>query len=431
MLARLLLNLACAAAAVSASGQSPDALEPVPDAVMRLPIAADSQPPAAAQAITSLAALEALALATHPAIAEAEAAVRAARCRAYQAGLPPNPSVGYVAAEVGNEGNAGQQGVFASQQLIRGNKLGLSRQIHWRESLRREEQLRMVQQQVLARVRTAWYNVLIAQREVQLASDMLQVSQQATTAVTGLLNAGEARRSELLQAEIESQKMAARLLQAQASRDASLRELSAAVGRNSVDTAADDRDLESLAWALDWEATTNRLARESPQLAAAAMEVTRLRAVLQRERAEPIPDINASVSVQYDDTTQNTVTGVQIGMPIPIWNRNQGGIGAAACDLAAAQRQYESLLLELRERLAGAFRDYAAAQASVDAYRTGILDRSHENLQLVRQAFESGEASYLELLTVQRTYFDANLDYLVALRRLNENIQQIESFLVQ
>ncbi|MCP4504862.1 MAG: TolC family protein, partial [Fuerstiella sp.] len=73
----------------------------------------------------SLADLESLALQRNPTLATATARMNAARGQKVQAGLYPNPSVGYHATEIGNLGTAGQQGAFISQRFITGGKLEL------------------------------------------------------------------------------------------------------------------------------------------------------------------------------------------------------------------------------------------------------------------------------------------------------------------
>jgi len=62
--------------------------------------------------------LEQMALGNSPAISQTSARIRALRGKRLQVGLPPNPTVGYVASEVGNEGAAGQQGGFVGQNFI-------------------------------------------------------------------------------------------------------------------------------------------------------------------------------------------------------------------------------------------------------------------------------------------------------------------------
>ena len=79
------------------------------------------------QASLTLADLETIALANNPALAQVAAKVAAARGNWVQVGLPPNVQIGYSGSEIGNEGFAGQEGAYLSQQFVTGNKLGLNR----------------------------------------------------------------------------------------------------------------------------------------------------------------------------------------------------------------------------------------------------------------------------------------------------------------
>src|SRR5690606_10994047 len=79
--------------------------------------------------------------AANPAIAEAEARMRALRGEWLQAGLGPKPSLGYVGSEMGNDGSAGQQGVYAGQEIVTGGKLARQRRVVAAEIDMAEQQL--------------------------------------------------------------------------------------------------------------------------------------------------------------------------------------------------------------------------------------------------------------------------------------------------
>src|SRR5262245_44937367 len=87
----------------------------------------ESQRPEQVQAGLTLAELEAMALGYNPTIGQAQEHVEMARGRKIQAGLFPNPILGYTGEEIGNEGRAGQQGAFIEQAIPTAGKLRLSR----------------------------------------------------------------------------------------------------------------------------------------------------------------------------------------------------------------------------------------------------------------------------------------------------------------
>ena len=77
---------------------------------------------------------------------------------------------------------------------------------------------------------------------------------------------------------------------------------------------------------LRWDDTLNRLLTESPQLAGIRAGVDRAQAALSRECAGRIPNVDLQAGVQFDNATRDTIAGVQVGIPLPIYNRNQGNI---------------------------------------------------------------------------------------------------------
>src|SRR5262249_46618924 len=71
--------------------------------------------------------LQQMALANSPQVRQAEEAVRAARGTAIQAGLQPNPVVGYEGDTMGTAGLAGYQGGFVEQTIKTAGKLTYAR----------------------------------------------------------------------------------------------------------------------------------------------------------------------------------------------------------------------------------------------------------------------------------------------------------------
>lgn len=399
--------------------------------VLRLPstVEGDAAEPAAAVAL-GLDDFETIALQSHPSLSELHSRIRAARCAAYQAGLPPNPTVGYVAEEMGDDGSAGQQGMYVGQKFIRGGKLELDRAVLCRESTRLEQELSAQHFRVRTRVRTAFYDTLIAQREVEVARQLVDVSGSARETAQRLLEAQEARKADVLQAEVEYQKIHAQLRQSQFAYLAAWRRLAIAVGQPEMPEQPIDADLAGLRWEPNWEETYAALLAGSPEVAEAMSAISKAQAQWRRERAEPIPDVSTQLSVRYNDASDDTIASVQVGVPLPLWNRNQGGVGAASHRVAAARRRLEAIELRLSDSLAQQFRQYQAADAVATTYRDQVLRRAEENLQLIQQAYAAGEASYLDLLTVQRTYFQTSLDYLSALRQVNASVQLLSGYLL-
>ena len=378
----------------------------------------------------TLAEVERLALAFNPTLAEAAARVRAARGEQCQVGLPPNPTYGYYGSEIGNDGRAGQQGLVVGQEFIRGNKLGLNRLVASREAQRREQEFAAQERRVLTDVRIAFYQAYLAQRQFELSHNLQTIGQQAVATAGALVKAQEGRRTDLLQAEIEGQRAGVALAQSESNVRGAWRRLAALVGQQDMPIQPLLADLDALRWNASWNDTLAQLMRESPEVSEAQSTVDRARAALARACAEPIPDVSAQASVQYDDATEDTIAGAQVTLPLPLWNRNQGGIATAQAELVAARRRLEAVELRLQHDLAEQFQRYETALARVEALQGQILDRAQQNLDLTTEGYRVGELAFLDFLTVQRTYFQVNLEYLTALGELNESVQMLYGLLL-
>lgn len=421
---RALLLLIAAAPTVA------DVVEPLPAAVTPLTETGDAVKPIEGAGALRVDEVESLAVGASPSIAALQAQVNAARWECVQAGLPPNPTVGYVGSEIGNEGAAGQQGAFVSQQFVRGGKLGYAQAVASKEARRLEQELAVERLRVLTDVRTAFYEVYLSQREVELARGLIDVSGKATETTARLLEAGEGRRTDALQAEIESQRARAAARRAEQRLLANWRRLATLTAMHGSEPVRVWADRGDLLAQMSWDETVDRVLMTSPEVASRVAAIEKARCQIARERAELKPDITAQLSVQYDDATSDTISGVQIGMPLLLWNRNQGGIGRAVAELSAARRRLEATEQTIERRLAEVYGRYEVARTLAEALEEEVLPRAQVNLDLATQGYEAGEIAFLELLTVQRTYFEVNLESLSALRELNGTTQLIRGCLL-
>ena len=152
---------------------------------------------------------------------------------------------------------------------------------------------------------------------------------------------------------------------------------------------------------------------------------------VERAIAGRVPNVNVQAGVQYDYSTQDTFARVQVGVPIPIFDRNQGGIAAAYGELASAQAVLGQRQLLLEQNLAAVLRDYLTARQRVEKYTSTILPATQQSLDMFRQAYQQGELDYLQLITAQRTYTEKHLAYLFDLEDAWLKWAQIEGLLVE
>ncbi len=378
----------------------------------------------------TLAELEEMAEQCNPTLVQAAARVQAARGQHLQVGLYPNPVIAYQANEIGQAGRAGQQGGYLGQEIVTAGKLRLNRAVAGQEIQQAEYGWQAQRFRVLTDVRRGFYEVLVTQRTVELTEQLVRIGEEGLKTAEKLMKAKEVARADVLQARIESDSAKILLVRAQNRYAASWRSLAAVVGVPNMQPTNLAGDLQGGAVKFSWEETLNRLLAESPQLAGAQAGVARAQAALSRECAGRIPNVDLLVGPQFDNATGYTIVNVQLGVPLPIYNRNQGNIRKAQAELTAAQHEVRRVQLALQQRLAAVFEQYATAHQQVEKYTSDILPNSQESLKLVSSGYRQGEFSYLMLLTAQRTYFQTNLAYLDAFRDLRTAAVGIEGNLL-
>ena len=374
--------------------------------------------------------IQQLALATNPAIAEIDAEIESLKGKLTQAGLPPNPTVGINAEDINEGGGAGRYGVYFGRQVVRGNKLQLSRSVVCAEIEAAKHRREVVVQKLQTDVRKAFFNLLIAQRRIKTIEQLVELSQQAVNTTEKLHEADEVALTAVLQAELELQNAKVFLKQSANQKLGAKRRLASFLGEAELPFDSVSGDIHTLAALDDFERSYDQLLAASPEVSVLFAEVEQQRRNLSRQIAEPIPNLTWQSTLQFDTVTDDLVAGFQIGMPLPRLNQNQGAIYQSQYQIVAAERRAEKKALDLRQRLATAYQDYIDSQIQVEAFENEIIPKAEQTLDLINQAYQAGELPFLQLLTAQRTNTQTQLTYLRQLQILWERHWEVTGMLL-
>ena len=394
-----------------------------------------------------LADFECIALARNPTLAQALAQFDAARSRSYQAGLYPNPFVGYIAEAIGALGEAkpsssgliaagkaspGElQGGFLQQEIVTAGKLRLSRAKFAEEANSAQWQTVAQQFRVINGVRCHYFEVLAAQRLLQIVRELVRLNDEAVKTTDDLRNVGQANEPDLLQARVEARRARVMLRTAENRYRGRWQGLVALVGAPEISpTGLDDRPLEASAVPIDFNATLACFLEQSPEIQFARAEIRRDQIMVRRERVQPIPNVFVQGAVGYDWEFGKVTPNVQIGIPLPVFNRNQGTVREASADLARDHAEYQRIALSLRQRLAETHNRYQDALASVDDFRSDTLPLSRRAYEIQLDNFRARRAAWPQVLVAQRTYIELNQQYVESLLELRRAEVEIRGMLL-
>jgi cobalt-zinc-cadmium efflux system outer membrane protein len=299
-----------------------------------------------------------------------------------------------------------------------------------REVAAAEQRMERTRRQLLTTVRLYYYEALSAERSVALSGILSKVAGQALEASELRLKALEGTQAAVLQSQVESESTQLLVIDATNRRDSARRRLASITGGSESESPPLEDIFSTALPALDWDPVRGRMLGESPELAALRFEVDRARWAVDRAVAGRIPNVTVMSGAQYDNATQFAMANVQVTVPVPLFNRNQGGIASANGELIAAQSALEAREMSLAQELAAAMADYNTAVRRVAKYHESILPAARQSLDLVSKAYEQGELEYLDILAIQRTYTERNLDYLRNLEAAWKKWAEIDGLLV-
>jgi outer membrane protein, heavy metal efflux system len=285
--------------------------------------------------------------------------------------------------------------------------------------------------QVTTMIRKLYFECLAADQALAtaeqlngIAAKFLDMSQKRHEIAKTLAEAS------VLQSEIESESTDLLVEQATQRRDAARRRLAAAIGgQNELPGNLEDvfaRELPDL----DFDTIRDRILQDSPALAELRFAVDRARWAVERASAGRVPNLNVQTGVQFDNATQDTIANVQVSLPIPVRDRNQGAIAEACARLTAAQAALEARELGVQQQLVTTLRDYNTARERMKRYTDKIKAAAEKSLKYTNLGFEGNQIDYAQAYNVQQTYSAKSLSYVQDLETAWQQWAEIDGFLL-
>ncbi|GJL59112.1 MAG: RND transporter [Nitrospirales bacterium] len=174
----------------------------------------------------------------------------------------------------------------------------------------------------------------------------------------------------------------------------------------------------------------------------ARVEVTRpdvraKRLLYAKRRAE----LKLALAIRYPDVTVDLGFMVQgskgpdnqqqwtfnVGMPLPVFDRNQGGIQEAATVVHIAETDLRQTLNEAQAQVDLAYRHLVQSRRLVEAYRAKALNAAESLFDRVKESYESGDIGILFFLDAHKTRNDIQEAYLDALYNYQRHLLLLES----
>ncbi len=373
----------------------------------------------------SLSDLQQIALRTNPLIRQAHFDVEAARGLALQAKLYPNPTLGYEASTIGQvntdgQRSPGQQGAFFEQTIVTMGKLRLAHEAGLRDVQISEQKLKQAEADVQAQVRKDYFAVLSAQKNFETTKALTQMTDELYNVLLLQLTAGEVAAYEPMQIRVLANQARNALTLAHNRYSAAWKQLAATLGTPGMPLTAVAGRIDMPVPHFEHDQVLAYVLSNHTDVVAVQYAIERTRLLARLAEVQPFPDVTLHVAFQKDYTTPpfGTVTNVNVGVPFPLFNRNQGNIQAMRAQVGKAMDDNLRVRNDLTRKVADVFERYDNNRQILDMYRKEILPNQVQAFRaaVVRHAAVADKSvSYNDLVTSQQTLAGLITSYLGAL----------------
>ena len=377
-----------------------------------------------------------MALQNNPTFRQSAANIQAAEGRKKQSGLYPNPTVGYQGEQIrGGSFHGGEQGFFLQQDIVLGGKLGLNREIFDQELKQAETEAEEQKMRVVTNVRMSYIQALAAQQMLELRHNLSKLADDAVETSHQLANVGQADAPDVLESEVEAQQAQLAVIMSEQNQQRVWKALAAVVGNPRLPLMRLEGQLEDTP-PVNADELVEKMVDESPAVRIAELGIKRTEAALVRAKRETIPDLQLRGGLQHNGEllSNGRPVGLQgfadVGLRIPLFNRNQGNIAAANADAERGKREVERVKLVLRERAASVVQNYTFSQTAVDRYKNQMIPRARKAYEMYTKKYQEMAAAYPQVLIAQRTLMQLEVSYINALENFATSSLSLQSYLL-
>ena len=377
----------------------------------------------------------ALALLRNPALATFAWESRALEARILQAGRPLNPTLDLLAEDFGASRMPGsdadqpvqpQATIQLSQVIELGGKRTARQQVAALDRDLAAWDYETARIDVFTEVSRAFTAVLAAQETVALSQEAIRLVTEVEQSVAARVEAGVVSPIEATRAGVAVASARADAARASRALEASRTRLALLWGSPTAVFSSATGDLKAEPPPLPAVDALAAMLDQNPALARWAAEMAQREAVLALERAKRVVDVAVSAGYRRYTTVDSNAFVVGASIPLPLFNRNAGGIEEARLRLAKGQEERRAAAARVGAALAEAYAALAAAHDEITIVRAEVLPGAQETFDAISEGYRLGKFGFLDVLEAQRTVVDAGGRYLRALSAYHDAVVDVE-----
>ena len=265
-----------------------------------------------------------------------------------------------------------------------------------------------------ADVEQGFVQVLALQERAAIERDTVTLVEQAAETVRKRRDAGQVSRLDSNLARVEADRARNQLVQLDEQLTLARAQFAALLQLPPAELPEVAGELERRA-AYSLEELLDSSSRR-PQLVALARREDAARSRLAFERAARYPDVTLGIFTGRDgppDLRENVV-GLGVSLPLPLFRRNEAGIGRATTELTQVEIEQRALQRDVPAEVRAQWQRVGQLESRTQRLRDSVLPALEENRRLSQTALREGEIGIAELLLVNRQVAETRRELLEA-----------------
>jgi len=358
--------------------------------------------------------------------------IEAARGGVIQAGKRPNPELAVELEDFGGTGDyrgaeSATLTIALSQKFeLRGKRDARLAVAHGKEDVANAE-IAVLMRDIIAQAKLDYIQVLGASRRVELLTGASKRFDDLVPALRRRVEAGASPQA-----------------------DVSRGEVAAAVARVAIDKATSELTNAKRQLVSNWSGTLRDAAvvagrlrhnghrpaplqillanvDEHPAVRAWTAVYGQRRGELALQGATAVPDLTLGGGVSRLFDTDDTAFRLSGSIPLPLHDRNEGGIYEAEQRLAKTTHDRDATRLQIRRKIIDAYTEFEASCIEARRLLDDVLPLSRRATENVQSSFQQGRLTVKDLLDANRDQYDAEVQQLDADIRCHSAAAKVEA----
>ncbi|KTD23882.1 chemiosmotic efflux system C protein C [Legionella lansingensis] len=359
-----------------------------------------------------------------------------ATARLTQAGRFPNPSLqlGTIDDRLLTDEGEYTRSIGFSQAFPIAGRLGKEKTVARVDIAIAMAEVRNAKRQLRGQVADNFFALLITDKRLQQLNKLLAINQQLMQVSQKRFHAAEVSELDANTARLEYQRILQEKQALNSLRISQSAQLNQLLGRTQKSQLIVDHRLPKITRLPSLTELQHIALCKRPEIQMAWLNVNRAQANQQLARAERWSDWTVGLGVQQQklvvegapNQTQDRAVTVNITIPLPLFNANQGRILEASMTETQNLMKLQALKLAIETEVASAYGQVKELQTALKQSQNGdTLKLITRNVKLAREAYKNGQISLLEILQIQRQQNELQIAKLTILEKYLQAVAKL------